>query len=44
MKAGWTAHQPHVWWMAFNQGEGPARLLEGRFQHLLDLPVLYSLH
>lgn len=36
------AHQPYVWWMAFNQVPGlPERLLEGRFQHLLDYLFAY---
>ncbi|WP_231590589.1 alpha/beta fold hydrolase [Hymenobacter terrenus] len=35
-------HQPYVWWMAFNQVKGlPERLLEGRFQHLLDYLFAY---
>ena len=36
------AHQPYVWWMAFNQVKGlPEKLLEGRFQHLLDYLFAY---
>jgi pimeloyl-ACP methyl ester carboxylesterase/nucleoside-diphosphate-sugar epimerase len=35
-------HQPYVWWMAFNQVKGlPEKLLEGRFQHLLDYLFAY---
>ena len=35
-------HQPYVWWMAFNQVMGlPEKLLEGRFQHLLDYLFAY---
>jgi pimeloyl-ACP methyl ester carboxylesterase len=31
------AHQPYAWWMGFNQVKGlPEKLLEGRFQYLLD--------
>ncbi|MFD2720190.1 alpha/beta fold hydrolase [Hymenobacter monticola] len=34
--------QPYVWWMAFNQVKGlPEKLLEGRFQHLLDYLFAY---
>jgi pimeloyl-ACP methyl ester carboxylesterase/uncharacterized protein YbjT (DUF2867 family) len=36
------AHQPYVWWMAFNQvKELPEKLLAGRFQHLLDYLFAY---
>ena len=36
------AHQPYVWWMAFNQVKGlPEKLLEGRFEHLLDYLFAY---
>ena len=36
------AHQPYVWWMAFNQVKGlPEKLLEGRFQYLLDYLFAY---
>ena len=36
------AHQPYVWWMAFNQVKGlPEKLLAGRFQHLLDYLFAY---
>jgi len=36
------AHQPYVWWMAFNQVPGlPEKLLAGRFQHLLDYLFAY---
>jgi len=36
------AHQPYVWWMAFNQVKGlPEQLLAGRFQHLLDYLFAY---
>ena len=36
------AQQPYVWWMAFNQVRGlPEKLLEGRFQHLLDYLFAY---
>ncbi|MBO2011037.1 alpha/beta hydrolase [Siccationidurans soli] len=35
-------HQPYVWWMAFNQVKGlPEKLLEGRFQYLLDYLFAY---
>jgi pimeloyl-ACP methyl ester carboxylesterase/uncharacterized protein YbjT (DUF2867 family) len=41
-EAKMDAHQPYVWWMAFNQVKGlPEKLLEGRFQHLLDYLFAY---
>jgi pimeloyl-ACP methyl ester carboxylesterase/uncharacterized protein YbjT (DUF2867 family) len=34
--------QPYLWWMAFNQVKGlPEKLLEGRFQHLLNYLFQY---
>jgi pimeloyl-ACP methyl ester carboxylesterase len=41
-EAKMNAHQPYVWWMAFNQVPGlPEKLLAGRFQHLLDYLFAY---
>jgi len=41
-EAKMDAHQPYVWWMAFNQVKGlPEKLLAGRFQHLLDYLFSY---
>ncbi|HET9502884.1 MAG TPA: alpha/beta hydrolase [Hymenobacter sp.] len=41
-EAKMDAHQPYVWWMAFNQVPGlPEKLLAGRFQHLLDYLFAY---
>jgi len=41
-EAKMDAHQPYVWWMAFNQVKGlPEQLLAGRFQHLLDYLFAY---
>ena len=36
------ANQPYAWWMSFNQVQGlPEKLLEGRFQYLLDYLFSY---
>ena len=36
------AVQPYAWWMGFNQVKGlPEKLLEGRFQHLLEWLLSY---
>ena len=36
------AHMPYAWWMGFNQvKELPEKILEGRFQYLLDWLVQY---
>lgn len=34
--------KPYLWWIAFNQVKGlPKKLLEGRFQHLMDYLFAY---